>query len=90
LAGTDVNEDDVFYKTGVVLPTDPDDFLGCFQVAMVDMATKVQLGSGIDCLYDIPGGAAAVSFFMLPGRAPRRGVGAVDNWLGLATATSQA
>ena len=67
LAGTDVDEDDVFNKTGVDLPTDPEAFLGCFQVAMVDMATKVQLGSGMDCLYGITGGVAAVSFFMLPG-----------------------
>jgi len=66
-AGTNIDEDDVYDETGVVLPIDPADFLGCYQVPLLDMATKVELGYGIDCLYDVTGGVAAVSFFILPG-----------------------
>lgn len=64
LAGTNVDAVDVLSKAGVALPPA---FLGCHKVPMVDMATKIVLGSGIDCLYGIDGGVAAVSFFILPG-----------------------
>ena len=66
LVGTNIDEDDVFEEAGIVLPP-ANDFLGCHQVALVDMATKVQMGSGIDCLYGVTGGVAAVSYFILPG-----------------------
>lgn len=67
LAGTNINVDDVLNETGVELPVDPAAFLGCHKMPMVDMATKMELGSGIDCLYGVNGGVAAVSFFILPG-----------------------
>jgi hypothetical protein len=69
VAGTDIDEADVLNETGVDLPADPAAFLGCHQMPLLDMATKVQLGYGIDCLYAVAGGngVAAVSFFILPG-----------------------
>jgi hypothetical protein len=66
-AGTSFDEDDVFDETGVTLPPEPEAFLGCHQMPLLDMATKLEMGSGIDCLYGIEGGVAAVSFFILPG-----------------------
>lgn len=67
VAGTTVTEADVEAAIGEMLPVDPADFLGCHQMPLLDPATKVALGAGIDCLYAIPGGVVAVSFFVLPG-----------------------
>ena len=39
----------------------------CEKMPLLDPATKLRVGSGIDCLYLIPGGVVAVSFFVLPG-----------------------
>jgi hypothetical protein len=66
-AGTDIDATDILNEAGVSLPTEPGNFLGCHKVPLLDMKTKKQLGSGIDCLYGIEGGVAAVSFFILPG-----------------------
>lgn len=66
-AGTDIDELDVLNEAGVALPGNPAAFLGCHKVPLLDMKTKKELGSGIDCLYGITGGVAAVSFFILPG-----------------------
>lgn len=67
LAGTDFDEIDVLNEAGVALPVDLMAFLGCHKVPLLDMKTKKELGSGIDCLYGVEGGVAAVSFFILPG-----------------------
>jgi len=67
VAGTTVTEADVEAATGEDLPVDPEAFLGCHQLPLLDPATKVVLGTGIDCLYGITGGVVAVSFFVLPG-----------------------
>ena len=63
-AGTNVTEDDVFGVTGEMIA--PASYT-CQQMPLLDPATKVQLGSGIDCLHLIEGGVVAVSFFVLPG-----------------------
>jgi hypothetical protein len=65
-AGTDIDETDVLDQTGIDLAATAA-FLGCHQMPLLDMATKMQLGYGIDCLYGVDGGVAAVSFFILPG-----------------------
>ena len=67
VAGTSVTEAEVEAAIDEILPADPDAFLGCNQMPLLNPATKVVLGSGIDCLWAIPGGVAAVSFFVLPG-----------------------
>lgn len=68
VAGTDVTSDDVYDVTGFNI--EPEEFL-CLMMPLLDPSTKVQLGSGIDCLYFISGdildGVVAVSFFNLPG-----------------------
>lgn len=63
-AGTRVTEEDVFAVTGEMI--NPRDYT-CQMMPLLDPATKVRLGSGIDCLYLIQGGVVAVSFFILPG-----------------------
>lgn len=66
IAGTDVSEDDIEAQ----LQTDLGAFIGCFAVPLLDPATKVELGTGIDCLYtDLVETAVvlAVSFFEMPG-----------------------
>lgn len=60
-AGTNVTEADVFGATGLTI--DPTGF-DCFRMPLLDPATKLHLGSGIDCLHLIGGGVAAVSFFI--------------------------
>ncbi len=69
VAGTAVTEAEIEAAVGRALPVDPADFLGCNEVPMVDPATKVLLGPGIDCLWVIDGGVGviAVSYFVLPG-----------------------
>ena len=67
VAGTAVTEADVEQAIGEMLPEDSMDFLGCHELPLLDPATKVVLGTGIDCLWDITGGVVAVSFFVLPG-----------------------
>ena len=64
VAGTNVTEADVEAAVGRPLG---DAFLGCNLVPLVDPATKVLLGDGIDCLWGIDGGVIAASFFVLPG-----------------------
>ena len=64
VAGTAVTEADVEQAIDEMLPAD---FLGCHELPLLDPATKVVLGTGIDCLWDITGGVVAVSFFVLPG-----------------------
>ena len=68
VAGTSVTEGDVFSVTGETI--DPASYT-CQLMPLLDPASKVQLGSGIDCLYLIQGGVVAVSFFVLPGGEPR-------------------
>ncbi len=67
VAGTAVTEAEIEAAVGRALPADPAAFLGCNDVPMVDPATKVLLGPGIDCLWGIDGGVIAVSYFLLPG-----------------------
>jgi hypothetical protein len=61
-AGTDVTEADVFGVTD--LRINPADYT-CQMMPLLDPATKLRLGSGIDCLHLIDGGVVAVSFFIL-------------------------
>jgi hypothetical protein len=60
-AGTSVTSDDVYDVTGLEIA--PEAYT-CQKMPLLDPATKLLLGSGIDCLHLIEGGVAAVSFFV--------------------------
>ena len=72
VAGTAVTVAEIEAAVGRALL--PEDFLGCNEVPMVDPATKVLLGPGIDCLWAIDGGVIGVSYFVLPGGTLVKGV----------------
>jgi nicotinamidase-related amidase len=69
LAGVNVTIEDAF---GEEMAAQLGDFAGCHSVRMVDFASEKRVGTGIDCLWSIDGGLAAISYYIT-------GMGAIVN-----------
>lgn len=58
--GSNVTTEDAFANIGSVVLGD---FEACVELPLLDLATQIEVGKGIDCLWAVEGGVAAISFF---------------------------